>query len=127
MSLYTYVNIRMEEIIQILIFVVAMVIAAIVKSTKSKEQPTTPSTQDVLEEVFPTTDCLNPEENDSQEESIRPIKVKKTSRKKQTPTVKPQETPSFAPQKQKASIKLSTREEARKAFIYSEIFNRKYQ
>ena len=117
----------MEEIIQILVFVVAMVIAAIVKSSKSKDQPTTPSPQDVLEEVFPTSGCLNPEEKNPQEEPIRPIKVKRPARQKQTPIVKTQETPSVTPPKQKASIKPNNRREARKAFIYSEIFNRKYQ
>ena len=43
----------MEEIIQILIFVGAMVIAVIGQNAKNKKKPTTTSPQEVLEDMFP--------------------------------------------------------------------------
>ena len=116
----------MEEIVQILIFVAAMVIAVVGKSSKSKKQTATPSPEDVLKEAFPGTEYLQPEEKASQPQPIRPIKAKRTSPKVRTPRVEPQQAPLVVPQKQTDKIKLSTRAEARKAFIYSEIFNRKY-
>lgn len=116
----------MEEIVQILIFVAAMVIAVVGKSSKSKKQTATPSPEDVLKEAFPDTEYLQPEEKASQPQPIRPIKAKRTSLKVRTPRVEPQQAPLVVPQKQTDKIKLSTRAEARKAFIYSEIFNRKY-
>ncbi len=117
----------MEEIIQIVVFVAAMVIAAIVKSSKGKEQPATPSPKDVLEEVFPSTNYMQTEEESPQAQPVRPIKIKRAPRKATPPIVEPQETPSASPPRPKSSIKLNTRAEARKAFIHSEIFNRKYQ
>jgi hypothetical protein len=80
----------------------------------------------VLKEAFPDTEHLQPEEKASQPQPIRPIKAKRTSPKVRTPRVEPQQAPLVVPQKQTDKIKLSTRAEARKAFIYSEIFNRKY-
>ena len=43
----------MEEIVQILIFVGAMVIAVIGQNAKNKKKPTTASPQEVLEDMFP--------------------------------------------------------------------------
>lgn len=117
----------MEEIIQIVVFVAAMAIAAIVKSSKGKEQPATPSPQDILEEVFPSTSHMQPKEESLQAQPVRPIKTKRVPRKANSPIVEPQETPSATLPRPKSSIKLNTRAEARKAFIHSEIFNRKYQ
>ena len=119
----------MEEILQILklvVPIVVIVIAVIEKSSKSKKQPTTPSPEEVLKEAFPNTDYLQPEEKTPQVKPVRPAKTKRTSPKVH-PHVEPQQAPLVVPQKQTGKIKLSTRAEARKAFIYSEIFNRKYQ
>lgn len=120
----------MEEILQILklvVPIVVIVIAVIEKSSKSKKQPATPSPEEVLKEAFPNTDYLQPEEKTPQVKPVRPAKTKRTSPKVHTPHVEPQQAPLVVPQKQTGKIKLSTRAEARKAFIYSEIFNRKYQ
>ena len=119
----------MEEILQILklvVPIVVIVIAVIEKSSKSKKQPATPSPEEVLKEAFPNTDYLQPEEKTPQVKPVRPTKAKRTSPKVRPPRVEPQQTP-LVSQKQTDKIKLSTRAEARKAFIYSEIFNRKYQ
>ena len=43
----------MEDIIQILIFVGAMVIAVVGQSAKNKKKPDTPSPEEVLEDLFP--------------------------------------------------------------------------
>lgn len=120
----------MEEILQILklvVPIVVIVIAVIEKSSKSKKQPATPSPEEVLKEAFPNTDYLQPEEKTPQVKPVRPAKTKRTSPKVHTLYVEPQQAPLVVPQKQTGKIKLSTRAEARKAFIYSEIFNRKYQ
>ena len=116
----------MEEIIQILIFVGAMVIAVVGQSAKNKKKPMMPSPEEVLEDVFPDADYLQPEKKTPQVQSVRPATIKKTFKEVHTSCLKDQQTPSVNPRKQTEKIKLNTRAEARKAFIYSEIFNRKY-
>lgn len=119
----------MEEIIQILIFVGAMVIAVVGQNAKNKKKPATASPQEVLEDMFP-------EIKDIQETSVvepqptpNPAPAfKKTIRKNPTkPQGPPQKMVQSPPAKQEKKIRLNNREEAKRAFIYSEIFNRKYQ
>ena len=128
MSLYTYLYKRMEEIIQILIFVGAMVIAVVGKSAKDKKKPMVPSPEEVLEDMFPDIGNQHPEEAVPQAQPVRSSSFKRTSKKKRTSFVEPQQ-PSACKETSKHTdkIRLNARSEARKAFIYSEIFNRKYQ
>ena len=115
----------MEEFIQIVIFVGAMVIAVIGQNAKGKKKPMTASPQEVLEDMFPDI------ENQEEETSVPPVPQQAPVRKKATKKTSPilVETP-VAPRKesskQENKISLNSREKAKKAFIYSEIFNRKY-
>ena len=115
----------MEEIIQILIFVGAMLIAVIGQNAKNKKKPMTASPQEVLEDMFPEI-TLQEEEN-----AMSPTRQPVPERKR-TPVKKQPIPPPAAPErrketsKQEKKISLSQKSEARRAFIYSEIFNRKY-
>lgn len=112
----------MEEYIQILLFAGAMIFTVILQSIKERKKPkTSPFPEgEILEEVFP---------NLAEAESIaktEPLK-KSAPQKKRQPSAKPVQPSSdimSAPKKEK--IRLSNCKEARRAFIYSEIFNRKY-
>lgn len=116
----------MEEIIQILIFVGAMIIAVIVQNAKSKKNPTNASPQEILEDVFPEIKF------EGEEEAMIPSvpSPAPVRRKKSKNPVPPQQVYSpqtkSQPSKQEKKVKINRREEARRAFIYSEIFNRKY-
>ena len=115
----------MEEIIQILIFVGAMVIAVIGQNAKNKKKPMTASPQEVLEDMFPEI-TLQEEEN-AMPSTRQPVpERKRTSIKKQPipPPAAPERRKETS--KQEKKISLSQKSEARRAFIYSEIFNRKY-
>jgi hypothetical protein len=115
----------MEEFIQIIIFVGAMVIAVIGQNTKSKKKPMDASPQEVLEDMFPEIEL---QEDEAMTAPIpAPAPVRKKPRKKTTPNVMktPVEPPKESPKKEQ-KISLNSREKARQAFIYSEIFNRKY-
>ena len=117
----------MEDIIQILIFVGAMVIAVVGKSAKDKKKPMAPSPEEVLEDVFPDVSYQHVEEAAPQVQPVRPSAFKRAPEKKRTSFVEPQQPSACkVTSKQTDRIKLSTRAEARKAFIHSEIFNRKY-
>ena len=115
----------MEEIIQILIFVGAMVIAVIGQNAKNKKKPMTASPQEVLEDMFPEI-TLQEEEN-TMPPTRQPVpERKRTSVKKQPipPPAAPERRKETS--KQEKKISLSQKSEARRAFIYSEIFKRKY-
>ena len=118
----------MEEILQILIFVGAMVIAVVGQNAKNKKKPTTASPQEVLEDMFPDieTDQETPIAEPQPAPQLKPVFQRKP-RMASTPPQPPQ-TPVSQPtkEKEKQKISLSNRKEARRAFIYSEIFNRKY-
>ena len=116
----------MEEILQILIFVGAMVIAVVGQNAKSKKKPTTASPQEVLEDMFP--DIETDQETPIAEPQPAPQPKPVFKRKPRMVSTPPQPTKTTVPQpkKEKQKISLSNREEARRAFIYSEIFNRKY-
>lgn len=113
----------MEEIIQILIFVGAMVIAVVGQNAKNKKKPATVNPEEVLEDAFPHIESPTP-----LAEEVRPLRraSRKSSVPPRTPMQEPDKsTPSPAPRKTDR-IRLNTRSEARRAFIHSEIFNRKY-
>ena len=115
----------MEEFIQIIIFVGAMVIAVIGQNAKSKKKPMDASPQEVLEDMFPEIELQEDETMTVPTSPLEPV-LKKPG-KKVTPNVikKTVEPPKESPKKEK-KISLNSREKARQAFIYSEIFNRKY-
>lgn len=116
----------MEEFIQIIIFVGAMVIAVIGQTAKNKKKPATASPQEVLEDMFPDITMEGSEEAMPQNiEKPAPIRKRKPMKKEPELRTKHPVVPTETP-KQEKKISLNTRQEAKRAFIYSEIFNRKY-
>lgn len=118
----------MEEIIQILIFVGAMVIAVIGQNAKSKKKPMTASPQEVLEDMFPEINVQGEEKVVLQNVRQPVSKPKKTvaPSKQERHRNKNTSAPIIATPTKEKEISLKSRKEARRAFIYSEIFNRKY-
>ena len=117
----------MDEIIQILVFAGAMIVSVVIQSAKNKKKPKTVSPQEVLEEMFPDLKEFQ-EEVPVEAESVQPMVVppkRKPFKAKTKPEPPKQEV--TAPASSKTDkIRLDSRKEARRAFIYSEIFNRKY-
>lgn len=115
----------MEEFIQIIIFVGAMAIAVIGQSAKNKKKSTTTSPQEVLEDMFPNIEVL-------EEEKVKPQPQQSVSFPKKTSVRKQEKAQPHSPEQQKETpkqgkkINLNHKTEAKRAFIYSEIFNRKY-
>ena len=121
----------MEDIFQILIFVAFAAFGVISQVRKDKKEESTTSPQEVLEDMFPEL------EQETGMPMVEPIlqqpearKKKKAPKKEKFPIIEKVSTP---PQSSKPitqtddkKIRLSSKEEARRAFIYSEIFNRKY-
>jgi len=121
-------NERMDEIIQIVIFVAAMGLSLLVQQkSKPNKKPATPSPKELLEDMFPEIE--EPQET----VVVRPVSAPPSTERRKTPFTphpnlrhkSPPTTPP-APIRQEKKISLSSKEEARRAFIYSEIFNRKY-
>ena len=117
---------NMEEIIQILIFVGAMAIAVVGQNAKNKKKSKTTSPQEVLEDMFPEIEIDQETAIAEPQPAPKPKPVFK--RKPRMAPVSPEPTqPTVSqPAKEKEKISLNNRKEARRAFIYSEIFNRKY-
>lgn len=115
------------DIIQVIIFIVIIVVAIVQQISKASKEKKTPSPKEVLADMFP-----NIEQEETREE--RPVSPAPVIRKPQYPSKQRQPTtqkPAVSPLKEnkkqdQTRIKLKTKEEARRAFIYSEIFNRKY-
>ena len=117
----------MDEIIQILVFAGAMIASVVIQSAKNKKKPKTPSPQEVLEDMFP--DMEEFQEVPHPEAEPAPKKVVSPKRKPFKAKAKPQPPKPVAPPSdshKSDGIRLNSRKEARRAFIYSEIFNRKY-
>ena len=114
------------EIVQVLIFMVIIAIAIVQQITKLKRKRATPSPREVLTDMFPTI-----EETEEEEQTISPRPIKCAPRpirkKKEKPLSAPiaNENTRHTPSDEKKRIALNTREEARRAFIYSEIFQSK--
>lgn len=115
----------MEDIFQILIFVAFAVLSFIpqlVKGKKGKDAQSPPlSSEEEWEETF----------DDWEEKEIKPEPVVKQTAMPKKKTFEPVKMPpkhsvEISSPKLRKKIKLSSKEEAKKAFIYSEIFNRKY-
>ena len=113
------------DIIQIIIFIVIIAVAVIQQISKASKKEKVTSPREVLADMFPEV------EGEEQVLSPAPVRHKpKSPRKQNQPMAVPKQPVSLLTENKKQSntipIKLSTKEEARRAFIYSEIFNRKY-
>lgn len=115
------------EIIQFLIFGIIVVVAIVQQVTKSAKKEEAARKQRPIA-VFP----VEVEEEMIENKIVTPAPIKRKNKqpkqnmpssKVQSATAKNSET---AAQTSGKRIKLTTREEAKRAFIYSEIFNRKY-
>lgn len=117
----------MDEIIQILVFAGAMIASVVIQSAKNKKKPKTVTPQEVLEDMFPDLQEFQ-EEVSAEAEPVRPVVVppkRKPFKVKAKP--EPPRPAVSAPDSPKSDkIRLNSRKEAKRAFIYSEIFNRKY-
>ena len=107
------------DIIQVIIFIIIIVAAIVQQISKTGKEKKTPSPKKVLADIFPEIEQENIEE-DLPVSSVQTVRTQ--------PMVK---KPTDSPRKEnkredRTPIRLSTKEEARRAFIYSEIFNRKY-
>ena len=116
----------MEEILQILIFVGAMVIAVVGQNAKNKKKPKTASPQEVLEDMFPEIEIDQETAIAEPQPAPKPKPVFKRKPRMVSISPEPPQTTVSQPAKEKEKISLNNRKEAKKAFIYSEIFNRKY-
>ena len=106
-----------------------MVIAVVGQSAKNKKKPVMPSSGEVLEDLFPDIEAT-PESVDVP--SPQPLRTETKTMKRAYRQAKPAprtatpSTPPPASPKPTQKVRINTREEARRAFIHSEIFNRKY-
>ena len=115
----------MEEIAQIVIFIGAIAITIASQYTKKKQKPMAGSPGEVLEEMFPEIEFS--QETTNVEPQPKPNRRKVSTPKRTSPQVTPQPQDPSPPAPQSSNrIRLNTRQEARRAFIHSEIFNRKY-
>lgn len=114
------------DFIQVIIFIVIIAVAIVQQIRKASKAEKVTSPREVLADMFPPIE----------EEEIL-VTPAPAARKPQSPRRQNQPTsnapkqagPTQRPVKKKPespAIKLSSKEEARRAFIYSEIFNRKY-
>lgn len=122
----SFIRKNMEEIIQILIFVGAMVIAVVGQNAKNKKKPKTTSPQEVLEDMFPEIEVDQEAPIAEPQPTSKPKPVFKRKPHMASISPEPIQTTVSQPPKEKEKISLNNRKEARRAFIYSEIFNRKY-
>lgn len=113
------------DIIQVIIFIVIIAVTIIQQISKASKKEKVTSPREVLADMFP--------EVEGEEQILSPAPAthkSKSSRKQNQPMAVPKQTVSPRTENKKQSntapVKLSTKEEARCAFIYSEIFNRKY-
>lgn len=114
----------MEEFIQIFIFVSAMIISVVVQNSKNKKKTTSP--QEVLQDMFPEIE-KSQEKIQIEKTPIPTSEKKKQKRKTNNKIYRSVDSPSpNLKSKKEKTINLNNREEAKKAFIYSEIFKRKY-
>lgn len=109
----------MDEIIQIGVFIAIMVAAVVQQNAKSKHKPSTASPAEILEDLFP-------ELEQEQETTVEPPTVTKRPVVRTRKSAPAPEAKAASSDGQDKKIRLTDREEAKRAFIYSEIFNRKY-
>lgn len=118
----------MEDIFQILIFVAFAVLSFLPQIQKGKNKPASSPLPDLMdeetEEFFPEA-----EEDEAAVSSVvqKPVQQKAPARTVSVPSPKKKSEPSVPAKPSATKVRLNSRAEARRAFIYSEIFNRKYQ
>lgn len=115
------------DIIQVIIFIVIIVVAIVQQLSKTGKEKKKPSPREVLADMFPDIE----QENVAEEPPVSPAPIVRKPQSPRTQNQSPAQRPSAPSLKEnkkqdRTPIKLSTKEEARRAFIYSEIFNRKY-
>ena len=115
------------DIIQVIIFIIIIVAAIVQQISKTGKEKKTPSPKKVLADIFPEIEQENIEE-DLPVSSVQTVRKPQPSRMQNQSIIRKAVAPPLAENKRenRTPIKLSTKEEARRAFIYSEIFNRKY-
>lgn len=116
----------MEDILNILIFAVVMIIY--VWGSLNKKKKEAPKPKEVKPyDASPLDEIFANEVGPKPAAPVKGVTEKAKYRpKKQTPSIPTEEAkPKTVPQ-HTDGIRLSTHEDARRAFIYSEIFNRKY-
>lgn len=122
------------ENIQVIILIGMAIVAIVQQVQKAGKQPKTAAprktvpTDELPDEDF---DLLEPEEEPLAPPPPADVRRPKPSPRfgtVRTPHVRTAATPAppKAPKPTAPAVKLSTREEARRAFLYAEIFNRKY-
>ena len=115
------------DIIQVIIFIIIVAVAIVQQISKAAQKEKTVSPKEVLADRFPEIEA---EEEKSPAAPVPVMDNVRPLRKPDRPvTVCGQKKATVQPAARKenpADIKLNTRKEARRAFIYSEIFNRKY-
>ena len=108
------------DIIQVIIFIIIIVAAIVQQISKTGKEKKTPSPKKVLADIFPEIEQENIEE-DLPVSSVQTVRTPQTPRMQHQPMVK---KPTDSPRKEnkredRTPIRLSTKEEARRAFIYS--------
>lgn len=122
----------MEEIVLFTWLAVIIVVAVVQKQNKGKKNAENhiPSPKEILGDMFPEIDDYETSAEHEYASTAKPtVSFKRAERKKQAQHISTEKnyTPTESvPQKQKSKISISSRQEARRAFIYSEIFRRKY-
>ena len=101
----------MEDIYQVIFFVTFAVIAFVIRVVKKETE---------APDVRPFTPMEEMKEY-AVEKEVKPHRNKPRKKEVKSATSSPK-----APVTDNKKIRLSSREEAKRAFIYSEIFNRKY-
>ena len=114
----------MEDFLPIIIFIFIMIISVVRNIAKTaKKVEGGKQTKGAFGEVFPQMEILQPEipESPKQERQTKRVEIAK---QEDTPIGNTLETPSN--DKRGYKVALSVKSDAKKAFIYSEIFNKKY-
>ena len=117
----------MGSIVAILVFGAIYSIVYVVKSLASSPG----EDKQVFGESFPTVDILEPVQDDSVNElpiAVQPAPAKSPAQKRRDVDRSPQTHSPVAQEVEKKErlVKLGNKTEAKRAFLYSEIFNRKY-
>lgn len=102
------------EIIQIIIFIIAVSFAVVIEMKKQARKNEASETIESNVQLSADT---------SQKEWAHADKKENLSNKYTKPT---EEESTFQPKTEKTSLRIKGKSDARKAFIYSEIFKRKY-
>lgn len=123
------------EIIQVILFVIIIVVAIVQQTSKSNKKKRSNIPDKELTDEFPEVEVVGewPIYKTIKVSKSEPTRRKQSQfprKQKKKPTTTSIQNVASSPVNKEAntsSIRLNTKEEARRAFIYSEIFNSKYQ